>query len=227
MRSPIGLMCALGALCVGASDAAAQPAHALVACDDSSVTGKRPANAPCAVLARKEFTALPGSSLVLRLENFGSVEAAQRVATPASSVVEAGGKVWLLTLASKGARSAGGSFVSEIGPLPPVPHASRYEMRVAEADFGPDMNAMVSKAVHTHSGPEIWYLLTDEQCLELPNGALRAHAGEGMIAPAETPMQLNITGTTKRDALFVIVHDASKPATTVSDWTPKGSCHGS
>ena len=89
------------------------------------------------------------------------------------------------------------------------------------------MNAMVSKAVHTHSGPEIWYLLTGEQCLEMPNGVIRAHAGESMVAPAETPMQLNITGTAKRDALFVIVHDAAKPATTVSDWTPKGSCHSS
>jgi hypothetical protein len=37
-------------------------------------------------------------------------------------------------------------------------------------------------------------------------------------------MQLNITGTSSRDALFVIVHDASKPATTVSEWQPKGEC---
>ena len=34
----------------------------------------------------------------------------------------------------------------------------------------------------------------------------------------------NITSSGNREALFAIVHDASKPATTVSDWTPKGIC---
>jgi quercetin dioxygenase-like cupin family protein len=97
-------------------------------------------------------------------------------------------------------------------------------MRVSEADFGPDMNPAVSNAIHTHSGPELWYLLTGEQCLETPNGTTRVRAGAGMFAPAATPMQLNIVGRSKRDALFVIIHDATKPATTVSDWQPKGTC---
>ena len=79
-------------------------------------------------------------------------------------------------------------------------------------------------AVHTHSGPELWYLLTGEQCLETPNGIQHAKAGEGMIAPAGTPMQLNITGTGNREALFAIIKDAAKPVTTISDWQPKGDC---
>jgi hypothetical protein len=45
-----------------------------------------------------------------------------------------------------------------------------------------------------------------------------------MFASANTPMQLNITGTGNREALFAIVHDAAKPATAVSDWQPKGGC---
>jgi hypothetical protein len=139
-------------------------------------------------------------------------------------VVEAVAKVWLLTLGSKGERSQGGNFVTEIGPIPDIPAAPRCELRVAEADFGPEMNPAVSKAVLTHSGTEIWYLFTGGQCLETPNGIQRARAGEGMFAPAETPMQLSITGTAGRDALFVIVHDASKSVTTVSDWQPKGDC---
>jgi mannose-6-phosphate isomerase-like protein (cupin superfamily) len=199
-------------------------AHHLLSCDDSSTPGKRSLSADCAVLVHKLFTSLPKDPIVLRLENFPTEEAAQNAASPASAVVEAVGKIWLLTLGSKGERSQAGTFVTEIGPIPGIPAALSYELYVAEADFGPAMNPAVSKAVHTHSGPEIWYLFTGEQCLETPNGVQRAKAGEGMFAPANTPMQLNITGTSSRDALFVIVHDAGKPVVTVSDWQPKGDC---
>jgi quercetin dioxygenase-like cupin family protein len=91
---------------------------------------------------------------------------------------------------------------------------------VAEADLGPEANV----PTHKHSGPETWYLLTGEQCLELPERAVRARAGETMSAPAETPMKLNIVGPGKRDALFLIVHDSSKPFNTFLDWSPKGLC---
>jgi len=82
----------------------------------------------------------------------------------------------------------------------------------------------VSEPLCPHPGPEIFYLLTGEQCLETPNGALRARAGEGMVAPANTPMQLNIMGSSKRDAFFAVVHDSTKPRATLSDWRPKGTC---
>lgn len=49
-------------------------------------------------------------------------------------------------------------------------------------------------------------------------------AGEGMVAPANTPMQLNIMGSSKRDAFFVVVRDATKPRMTLSDWQPTGAC---
>ena len=114
--------------------------------------------------------------------------------------------------------------MTEIGPLPNIPVAASYELQVANADFGPAMNPAISNAVHTHSGPEIWYLLTGEQCLETPNGIQHAKAGEGMFAPANTPMQLNIAGPGNREAFFAIVHDSTKPATTLSDWQPKGEC---
>jgi dienelactone hydrolase len=201
-----------------------QPPHALVACDESPNEGMRPPNVACAVIARKEFDAAPRGPAVLRFETFPTTDAARRASTPASAVVRAGGHVWLITFGTSGQRSPGGHFVTEIGPVPPLAPAARYEMRVADADFGPALNPQISRAVHTHSGPEFWYVLTGAQCLETPSGATRASAGQGMFAPAETPMQLNISGRTKRDALFVIVHDAARPATTVSDWQPKGSC---
>jgi uncharacterized protein (TIGR02246 family) len=198
--------------------------HHLVDCPDSPTVGKRPADEGCAILARKTFSSLPDSPIVLRVENFASIETARLATGARGVVVEAAGKTWLLIVATKGERSARGNFVAEIGPLSDIPHGSTYEIQVADADFGPAMNAAISKAVHTHSGPEIWYVLTGEQCLETPDGVTRAKAGEGMFARAGVPMQLNITSSGNREALFAIVHDASKPATTVSDWTPKGSC---
>lgn len=223
------LLAGLVSLLIGPASAGAQPpretsAHALVPCGDSPTPGIRPANKDCSILLRKEFAAVPQGPLVLRLDIFPSTDIALRASTPASAVVQADGKVWLLTLARKGNRSQGGRFVAEIGPIPEFQRASRYEMQISEADFAPDMNPVIANAIHTHSGPELWYLLTGEQCLETPNGTTRAHAGQGMLVPAETPMQLNILGESKRDALFVIIHDATRPATTVSEWQPRGAC---
>jgi len=198
--------------------------HHLVGCPDSPTPGKRPLGDGCAIVAHTTFPILPEAPVVLRLENFPTRAAAQDSATSASAVVEAIGKIWLLTVATKGERSKSGSFVTEIGPVPDIPIAEKYELQVADADFAPAMNSVISKAVHTHSGPELWYVLTGEQCLQTPDGIRRAKAGESMFAPANVPMQLNITGTGNREALFAIGHDAAKHATTVSDWQPKGTC---
>jgi len=97
-------------------------------------------------------------------------------------------------------------------------------MEVNEANLGPETNVETGRLAHTHPGPEIFYVLTGEQCLETPNGAQRARAGEGMVAPANTPMALNIMGSSKRDAFFVVVHDSSKPGGAPSNWQPKGAC---
>ena len=194
--------------------------HGAVACIESPTPGKRPLSADCALLLQKKFSSLPPGPLVWRFENFSRVEAAQKASTPASVVVEAAGKVWLLTLATKGGRTKGGTLAAETELLPPIPPGPSYEIVVAEADLGPDANVMT----HKHSGPETWYLLSGEQCLELPDRAVRARVGETMSAPAETPMKLNIVGPGKRDALFLVIHDSSKPFNTFLDWNPKGLC---
>ena len=76
-------------------------AHSVAPCKPSPIPGKRPPDSDCAVLVQKQFTALPSGNLALRIENFGNVDAAQSAATPASAVVEAGGKICLLTLLLK------------------------------------------------------------------------------------------------------------------------------
>jgi len=97
-------------------------------------------------------------------------------------------------------------------------------MDVAEADLGPANREAVARAIHTHPAPEVFYILTGQQCLETPTGATKARAGEGMTAPANTPMQLNIMGQSKRDAFFIIIHNAAKPRVNVSNWQPRSLC---
>ena len=82
---------------------------------------------------------------------------------------------------------------------------------------------------HTHAGPEAWYTLSGETCLETPDGKQVGRAGgPPVIVPGGPPMHLTATGTEKRRALVLILHEASKPATTPArDWVPKGLCNKS
>jgi quercetin dioxygenase-like cupin family protein len=194
--------------------------QAAVGCNESPTPGKLPPNLECAILLLKRFPVLPPGPLVWRYENFPTKAAAQAVATPASVVVEAAEKVWLITLAAKGQHTTAGTLVAESEPLPPIPPGPEYEIVVAEADLTSKANVMT----HKHSGPESWYLLSGEQCLELPGRAVRARAGETMSAPAETPMRLNIVGSGRRHALFLVVHDSSKPWNTMLNWQSDGLC---
>jgi hypothetical protein len=175
-------------------------------------------------LAARQFTTLPQGVLYLRFENFPTRESAHQAETPLGASLEWAGSVWLLTLGPKGKRTRGGVLVAEVGPVPLIPPAARYVMEVDQANLDPAFNAQMGRSAHIHPGPEIFYLLTGEQCLETPSGIQRARAGEGMTAPANTPMALNILGSSKRDAFFVVIHDATKPFATVSDWRPTGGC---
>ena len=79
--------------------------------------------------------------------------------------------------------------------------------------------------VHTHPGPEAWYVLTGEQCLEIPEGIIRVHAGGGGVAPPATPMRLTNNGASVRRALFIVIHDAAQPwSIPTGDWKPTGAC---
>jgi ketosteroid isomerase-like protein len=91
-----------------------------------------------------------------------------------------------------------------------------------EAIFTPGMTA----PAHRHSGPEAWFTLSGETCLETPDGTMVGRAGgPPVIVPGGPPMHLTATGTETRRALVLILHDSTQPPTTpAADWTPKGLC---
>jgi quercetin dioxygenase-like cupin family protein len=136
-------------------------------------------------------------------------------------VVESFGQVWLLSIEQANWAPSGGERVAEIGPLP-VTAGANYSAQYMEAIFMPGMTA----PAHTHGGPEAWYTLAGETCLETPQGTQIGRAGgQPVIVPGGLPMHLTATGTEQRRSLVLILHDASKPATTMEhDWAPKGLC---
>jgi quercetin dioxygenase-like cupin family protein len=120
-----------------------------------------------------------------------------------------------------GWQPAKGVRVAEIGPLP-VTAGEPYSAQYMEAILNPGMTS----AIHTHAGPEAWYTLAGETCLETPDGKYVGRAGgEPVIVPGGPPMLLTATGEVQRRALVIVLHRSSElPTTVVHDWKPKGLC---
>jgi quercetin dioxygenase-like cupin family protein len=175
----------------------------------------------CWIIAHTPVGQLGKPEVFWHLNVYPTRAAADAAKTPTGTVVESLGKTWLLTIGDAGWRAAGGERIAEIGPLP-VSARQNYSAQYMEAIFTPGMTA----PSHTHAGPEAWYTLSGETCLETPDGKQIGRAGgDYVIVPGGPPMHLTATGTETRRALVLILHDASKPASAPApDWTPKGLC---
>jgi quercetin dioxygenase-like cupin family protein len=182
---------------------------------------ERNADVGCWILAHDDVGVLPRSPVFWHLTAYTSRAAAEGAQGPRDTVVESLGKPWVLSIGDRDAWPGGGERVAEIGPLAIEPGRA-YKAQYMEAIFVPGMTA----PPHTHSGPEAWYTIGGETCLETPDGAHVGRAGgQPVIVPAGSPMHLTATGTEQRRAIVLILHDAAKRATTlVSDWKPKGLC---
>jgi quercetin dioxygenase-like cupin family protein len=176
----------------------------------------------CWILAHPPIGQLTQPQTFWHLDLYPTRADADAAKGPHGTVVESFGKVWLLTIEQAGWRPTGGERVAEIGPLP-ITAGEKYSAQYMEAIFNPGMTA----PAHTHAGPEAWYTLAGETCLETPQGKQVGRVGsEHVIVSGGLPMHLTATGTEQRRALVLVLHEASKPWTTsISDWTPKGLCN--
>jgi len=175
----------------------------------------------CWILANDPVGVLSEPQAFWHLDVYQTRAAALAVKGVRGTVVEALGKVWLLSIEPAGWRAAGAERVAVIGPIP-LRAGDAYSAQYMEAVFSPGMTA----PPHRHSGPEIWYTASGETCLETPDGKVVGRAGgPPVIIPEGHPMHLTATGTEMRRSLVLILHNASQPATTMAhDWTPKGLC---
>jgi hypothetical protein len=174
----------------------------------------------CTILGERTLTRLPRVPLYWYLVAYRDRAAADAAAGPSSVVADAEGRHWVFSIGPKKHGPVGGQRVARVGPLP-MPHKQPFVLSAATAVLPPG----ASSRVHEHAGPEAWYLLTGEQCLETRAGTKRAGARHTMIQPGYTPMQLNVTGKETRHALFIVLHDSATTFAIPSTWTPSGRCN--
>jgi quercetin dioxygenase-like cupin family protein len=159
------------------------------------------------------------ASVYWHLNAFPNRKSAEAAKSATGIVVEEDGRVWLSEFGTRSSPPHGGESIAVVGPLQ-LPAAKSYAAVLSYAVMRPGDNSRV----HTHPGPEGWYVLAGEQCLEIPAGPIRAGAGETMTAPSNTPMELHVTGKTLRRAFALVIHDSAQQRGTPSNWKPSGAC---
>jgi hypothetical protein len=164
-------------------------------------------------VVEKTIAQLPDGTLFWQLETFPTLAEAQSAAGPTSLAAEVSGKVWLFTLGAEGAASHGGTAVAEIGPVPRVT-ASEYLLRINQATGEPGAKT----SIHSHPGPEAFYVLAGRMTQRTPEGTLDLEAGQGTPGHgADVPMEVTSSGDVALDQVVMFVVDASKPFSTPAE----------
>ncbi|MGH9550022.1 MAG: cupin domain-containing protein [Terriglobales bacterium] len=189
-----------------------------VACDDVPAGQKRP-EFGCFNIATEKGLQFQKPEVYWHLRAFPNHTAAEADKSATGIVVEEDGRVWLSEFGPRDLVLRGGEPVAVVAPLQ-LPPAKSYTAVLSYAAMRPGDRSRV----HTHPGPEGWYMIVGEQCLETPAGTNRARAGETMTVPPNVPMALTITGTSLRKSLVLVIHDSSQSRGTPSQWKPPGAC---
>jgi quercetin dioxygenase-like cupin family protein len=189
-----------------------------VSCDDVTPGQERP-EFGCFNIATENGLRFQQPQVYWHIRTFANRDAAEAAKSATGIVVEEDGRVWLSEFGARDLLVEGGQPIAIVGPLE-LPPAKSYTAVLSYAVMRPGDRSRV----HTHPGPEGWYMIVGEQCLETPAGANRAKAGGTMTVPPNVPMELSITGTVLRKSLVLVIHDSSQPRGTPSQWKPSGLC---
>ena len=184
---------------------------------------QRTSDTGCYLTATLLLPELPSGSIYWHVYSYPSramADAARQ--QPDSIVVESLGTIWLFAIGDAAWQASTGQRVARIGPLP-VAAATRYTARFMEAVFPPGQG--LQTAVHHHSGPEAWYVVSGAQCLRTPDATTVMRKGESGFVAGGPPMLLTGLGPDTRRALVLVLHDSEKPWMTVTtDWRPTVNC---
>jgi quercetin dioxygenase-like cupin family protein len=192
-------------LCLALATLVAKPAAAqLIRCTTDSP--ERQGKPGCAIVSDKRLPAPPSLPVLWHIDEFPSLAKAQRTEGPWSLAIEAHGRGWLYSIERDTSNHHGGAHRAVVGPIPTEP-GRLYSMMAMSAYFLPGHYSVI----HTHPGPEAWWVLEGEQCLETTRTTIRATAGHGAIVAEGDTMRMVGTGTGPRKALVLILHDADKP----------------
>lgn len=184
--------------------------------------GATEAVGPACLIARKQLpVSVSAEKPFWHIDRFPSIKAAQHARTATGTVAQAFGSTWLFTIAPEAWRPRGGTRVANIGPLPLEP-AGTYAAEYLRSVFAPGMTA----PLHRHSGPEAFFAVSGDTCLETPDGVQVARGpGNTLRVKGGPPMLLMAIGKVPRQGFALILHDADQPPTTLTqDWRPTGLC---
>jgi quercetin dioxygenase-like cupin family protein len=174
----------------------------------------------CYLVSALELGKLPAGDVYWHLYTYPTLSEANAHKGSRSAVVRSLGKVWRYTIAGKDWRPRAGERVAVVGPLPHDAQTT-YTARYMEAVFEPGART----PVHTHSGPEAWYVLAGAQCLETPEGITVVRAGEAALVRQGPPMVLSSVGSQVRRSVLLVLHARSEPwIAPYADWKAKGLC---
>jgi quercetin dioxygenase-like cupin family protein len=188
----------------------------LVSCKPAS---QKTGEIGCWILASQPLEKLNGP-VYWTIDEYPTKASADDAKGPHGTVLESQGRVWLLTVGEKLMSSESGKRITQIGPLP-VEADRTYTAQYMEAVLQP---GMVSKT-HLHSGVEAFYTDSGETCLETPAGKQVGKRGQDIVIPEGVPMELTAVGKELRRGLILILHDSSKPPTTLVDsWKSNHLC---
>lgn len=161
----------------------------------------------CTILTSRPFVGPLPKSVYWHIDRFDALEDAIAKAGPNGVAAEAHGGIWLMTVESKGKDHHGGRHVAWVGPLLLPPVAS-FTMRVRSSL----LTTGSTTPVHTHSGPEVFYIVSGEQCLDTQQAGHRLSAGRSFVLPTGVIHQGRVAGPGVRRAVALILHDSARPA---------------
>ncbi len=128
------------------------------------------------------------------------------------------GRTWLYVLGAEDTAIEGGTPRAVIGPLK-VPQGPATAL-FSEAIFTPGMGTRV----HSHPGPEAFYVVEGEQCMESPSDRRMIAAGGTYIVESGPHLQAAPKG--RRNLVLILAPEGSAPVVPGSDWVPTGYCAG-
>lgn len=186
------------------------------------VEGEDERPGPACLLAHQPLEALSGPLVYWQIYTYNDTVTAAREQPPNSTVVLAFGRIWLFIVGAPGFVPKEGKRVAEVGPIP-IDVDIAYAAEFLKSTFSPGMEA----PVHVHSGPEAFYAISGDTCIETPDGVqLGRGPGNTQVVRGGPPMLLMAPGSAPRMGFAMILHDQSRaPTTLVKTWKPKGLCN--
>jgi len=167
----------------------------------------------CTILATRPLIGSLTKPVYWHLDRFDSLEVAKKRAGPDGVAAEAHNSVWLMTVEAQTEDHHGGRHVATIGPLSVAVADRHLMMRVASSLLRPG----TTTAAHSHPGPEVFYVVDGEQCVETPEFGKRLGAGQSYVLAPGVIHRGRATGSGVRRALALNLHDSAHPTSHVLD----------